>query len=113
MNINPFATPQAATAHASSGPGSSDPSSPLGSSDGMFLQLLTTQLQNQSPLDPMDPDQFTTELVQFNMLDQLSQINGFLQGSTIAPPADPSSSNSSSTGSSANATSGVQKTGAN
>jgi flagellar basal-body rod modification protein FlgD len=109
MIVNPFATPQAATAHASSGTGSSDPSSPLGSTDGMFLQLLTTQLQNQSPLDPMDPDQFTTELVQFNMLDQLSQINGFLQGSTIAPSADPSSS----TGSSASATSSIQKTGAN
>ncbi|HEY1799365.1 MAG TPA: flagellar hook capping FlgD N-terminal domain-containing protein [Terriglobales bacterium] len=110
MIVSPFATSQAATAHASSGTGSSDPSSPLGSTDGMFLQLLTTQLKNQSPLDPMDPDQFTTELVQFNMLDQLSQINGFLQGSTIAPAApDPSSSNAAS----ANANSSIQKTGAN
>ena len=106
MVINPFATPQAATAHASSGTGSSDPNSPLGTSDGMFLQLLTTQLKNQSPLDPMDPDQFTSELVQFNMLDQLSQINGFLQGSTLAPAP---SSNSAST----NANSSIQKTGAN
>jgi flagellar basal-body rod modification protein FlgD len=39
------------------------------------MQLLTTQLQNQSPLDPVDPSQFTTQLVQFNMLDQLAQIN--------------------------------------
>ena len=72
----------------------------------MFLQLLTTQLKNQSPLDPMDPDQFTTELVQFNMLDQLSQINGFLQGSTIAPAP-------SSKAAAANANSSIQKTGAN
>ena len=109
MIVNPFATSQAAAAHASSGTGSSDSNSPLHSTDGMFLQLLTTQLKNQSPLNPMDPDQFTTELVQFNMLDQLSQINGFLQGSTLAPSANPASSNSNS----ANATSGVQKTGAN
>ena len=30
-----------------------------------FLQLLTTQLQNQNPLDPLDTNQFTQQLVQF------------------------------------------------
>jgi flagellar basal-body rod modification protein FlgD len=45
----------------------------------MFMKLLTAQLQNQSPLDPVDPMQFTTQLVQFNMLDQLTQINAALQ----------------------------------
>ncbi|MFL5336616.1 MAG: flagellar hook capping FlgD N-terminal domain-containing protein, partial [Geminicoccaceae bacterium] len=30
-----------------------------------FLQLLTTQLKNQSPLDPLDTNQFTQQLVQF------------------------------------------------
>jgi flagellar basal-body rod modification protein FlgD len=90
MNINPFAS----TPHADSP--NTNSSSPLQSSDGMFLQLLTTQLQNQSPLDPMDPDQFTTELVQFNMLDQLSQINSFLQGSAIAPSGTASTGSSSS-----------------
>jgi flagellar basal-body rod modification protein FlgD len=104
MNVNPFATPQAATAHASASTGSSDTNSPLGTTNGMFLQLLTTQLKNQSPLNPLDPDQFTSELVQFNMLDQLSQINGFLQDSTIAPSPNPASSNANSS---------IQKTGAN
>ena len=28
-----------------------------------FLQLLTTQLQNQDPLSPMDSNQFTQQLV--------------------------------------------------
>jgi flagellar basal-body rod modification protein FlgD len=46
---------------------------------GEFIQLLTAQLANQSPLDPVDPSQFTSQLVQFNMLDQLSQINQTLQ----------------------------------
>ncbi len=53
---------------------SSGQSSPT-SLESSFMQLLTTQLQNQSPLDPVDPSQFTTQLVQFNMLDQLAQIN--------------------------------------
>ena len=30
-----------------------------------FLKLLTTQLQNQNPLDPLDTNQFTQQLVQF------------------------------------------------
>src|SRR5207237_6924073 len=31
-----------------------------------FLTLLTTQLQNQNPLDPLDTNQFTQQLVQFS-----------------------------------------------
>jgi flagellar basal-body rod modification protein FlgD len=38
-----------------------------------FLQLLTTQLQNQDPTSPMDSNQFTEELVQFSQVEQ--QIN--------------------------------------
>ena len=30
-----------------------------------FLQLLTTQLKNQNPLDPLDTNQFTQQLVEF------------------------------------------------
>jgi flagellar basal-body rod modification protein FlgD len=30
-----------------------------------FLMLLTTQLQNQNPLDPLDTNQFTQQLVEF------------------------------------------------
>ena len=46
-----------------------------------FLTLLTTQLQNQNPLDPLDTNQFTAQLVQFagveqqlRQNDQLSQL---------------------------------------
>ena len=38
-----------------------------------FLQLLTTQLQNQDPLSPMDSNEFTNQLVQFTQVEQ--QIN--------------------------------------
>lgn len=35
-----------------------------------FLTLLTTQLQNQDPLEPLDSTQFTTQLVQFASVEQ-------------------------------------------
>ncbi len=35
-----------------------------------FLSLLTTQLKNQSPLDPLDTNQFTEQLVQFAGVEQ-------------------------------------------
>lgn len=38
-----------------------------------FLQLLTTQLQNQDPLSPLDSNDFTNQLVQFSQVEQ--QIN--------------------------------------
>jgi flagellar basal-body rod modification protein FlgD len=38
-----------------------------------FLTLLTTQLQNQDPLSPMDSNQFTQQLVEFSQVEQ--QIN--------------------------------------
>jgi flagellar basal-body rod modification protein FlgD len=38
-----------------------------------FLNLLVTQLQNQDPLDPMDANEFTSQLVQFASVEQ--QIN--------------------------------------
>jgi len=38
-----------------------------------FLTLLTTQLQNQDPLSPMDSNQFTQQLVEYSQVEQ--QIN--------------------------------------
>jgi flagellar basal-body rod modification protein FlgD len=44
-----------------------------------FLQLLVTQLRNQNPLDPLDTNQFTQQLVQFSSVEQQLQTNGYLQ----------------------------------
>jgi flagellar basal-body rod modification protein FlgD len=44
-----------------------------------FLQLLTTQLQNQNPLDPLDTNQFTQQLVQFAGVEQQLNTNSSLQ----------------------------------
>jgi len=40
-----------------------------------FLQMLTTQLQNQNPLDPLDTNQFTQQLVQFAAVEQQLKTN--------------------------------------
>ena len=40
-----------------------------------FLTLLTTQLKNQSPLDPLDTNQFTQQLVQFAGVEQQLKTN--------------------------------------
>ena len=40
-----------------------------------FLQLLTTQLKNQNPLDPLDTNQFTQQLVQFAQVEQQMNTN--------------------------------------
>jgi flagellar basal-body rod modification protein FlgD len=64
-------------------PTSSSGSSSLGSNTGAtlagnfqtFLTLLTTQLQNQNPLDPLDTNQFTQQLVQFAGVEQQLKTN--------------------------------------
>lgn len=44
-----------------------------------FLTLLTTQLKNQDPLNPMDSSQFTSQLVQFSSVEQQIQQNKNLE----------------------------------
>ena len=44
-----------------------------------FLQLLTTQLQNQDPLDPLDTNQFTQQLVEFASVQQQVDMNSNMQ----------------------------------
>jgi flagellar basal-body rod modification protein FlgD len=43
-----------------------------------FLTLLTTQLQNQDPLSPMDSTEFTNQLVQFTQVEQSINTNAKL-----------------------------------
>lgn len=44
-----------------------------------FLTLLTTQLQYQDPLDPMDTNEFTSQLVEFTGVEQAIATNDKLQ----------------------------------
>lgn len=43
-----------------------------------FLQILMTQLQNQNPLDPMDTNEFTSQLVSYSQLEQQISTNSTL-----------------------------------
>ncbi|HTO66152.1 MAG TPA: flagellar hook capping FlgD N-terminal domain-containing protein, partial [Bradyrhizobium sp.] len=64
-------------------PAGSNSSSSISSNSGAtlagnfqtFLTLLTTQLQNQNPLDPLDTNQFTQQLVQFASVEQQLKTN--------------------------------------
>ncbi|HKU05150.1 MAG TPA: flagellar hook capping FlgD N-terminal domain-containing protein [Bradyrhizobium sp.] len=64
----------------SSGTGSSNNSASnntasIASNFQTFLTLLTTQLQHQNPLDPLDTNQFTAQLVQFAGIEQQMKQN--------------------------------------
>ncbi len=52
-----------------------------------FLGLLTTQLKNQSPLDPLDTNQFTQQLVQFASVEQQLKSNDTLTALLTATKA--------------------------
>lgn len=44
----------------------------------LFLKLLTTQMTNQDPLDPMDTSEYTQQLVQYSQVEQSIQQTGKL-----------------------------------
>lgn len=72
------ATSAAAGSSASSGTSSSSSGSEIAGNFQEFLTLLTTQLKNQSPLDPLDTNQFTEQLVQFAGVEQQLKTNDTL-----------------------------------
>lgn len=47
-----------------------------------FLNLLTTQLQNQDPMNPMDSSQFTQQLVEYSQVEQQISTNSKLDSMT-------------------------------
>ncbi|WP_020180736.1 flagellar hook capping FlgD N-terminal domain-containing protein [Methylopila sp. M107] len=65
-------------ATASTQTSSSSSVSTLASNFETFLTLLTTQLKNQNPLDPLDTNQFTQQLVQFAGVEQQLKTNDTL-----------------------------------
>ena len=88
MTVSPSAitgvAPTSATTAASSSSSSSASSSStatVGIADNFntFLTLLTTQLKNQNPLDPLNTNQFTQQLVQFAQVEQQMKGNDQLK----------------------------------
>ena len=64
---------------AASGPVGSSSNTGIASNFTAFLRLLTTQLQNQNPLEPLDTNQFTQQLVQFAQVEQQLRSNDQLE----------------------------------
>ena len=75
--INPGITSQVAAAQTNNSSPSSTGVEPntIAGNFQTFLQLLTTQLKNQNPLDPLDTNQFTAQLVQFAQVEQQLKSN--------------------------------------
>lgn len=63
-------TPSAATTASTAAP-----TTGIKADFNMFLKLLTTQMQNQDPLSPMDTSQYTQQLVQYSQVEQSVQQN--------------------------------------
>src|SRR5690606_20887852 len=63
------------TGTTSTGTTSSNKTASIADNFQTFLTRLTTQLQNQNPLDPLDTNQFTQQLVQFAQVEQQLKSN--------------------------------------
>ncbi len=67
-------TASSATAHSNKKTSQAD----LGKKD-IFLKLLVAQMQYQNPLKPQDPTKMSSQLAQFNMVEQQTKSNKLLQ----------------------------------
>lgn len=73
-----FQNPSATGASGSATTTATGSSTTIANNFDQFLGLLTTQLKNQSPLDPLDTNQFTAQLVQFAGVEQQLKTNDTL-----------------------------------
>jgi flagellar basal-body rod modification protein FlgD len=71
--ITPPTADQAAKTGAKSAPAT------ISADLNMFLKMLTTQMQNQDPLNPMDSTQYTQQLAQYSQVEQTVQQTGTLK----------------------------------
>lgn len=79
MSVESIAAIQAAQSQAAAQSAADTASSKLSGNYSMFLTLLTTQLKNQDPTDPMKSAEFTQQLVQYSSVEQQIQTNKNLE----------------------------------
>ena len=82
------ATPKDSTTTNGSSSSTGSDTSDITSSD--FLTLLVSELQNQDPTQPADPNAYISQLVGVNSLQQLIQINSGLASVETPPSSSPS-----------------------
>lgn len=61
------------------GTASTKATSTTGEAQDRFLKLLTAQLKNQDPLNPMDNAQMTSQLAQISTVDGIEKLNAIMQ----------------------------------
>jgi flagellar basal-body rod modification protein FlgD len=74
-----FSTSSATASNIDPSTASGQASAKLDEDLNQFLNLLVTQLKNQDPLDPMDANEFTSQLVQFASVEQQIYQNANLE----------------------------------
>lgn len=84
-------TVDSATAASGSSKSSAASDALLGNYD-LFLSILTTQVQNQDPLNPMDSSEYTSQLVQYSSVEQSIQTNKYLEQLVSSMAANQASS---------------------
>jgi flagellar basal-body rod modification protein FlgD len=95
-NATSQVTPKSSTPSTNGTPTNGSGSSDITAND--FLTLLVSELKNQDPTQPTDPNQYITQLAQVNSLQQLISINqgiGTLDGALPTPSTTPTSNTGS------------------
>lgn len=103
--INPLTSASASSTP--SGATATPPATDPLASESTFLTLLVSQLQNQDPLDPVDSNQFVSQLTEYSQLEQLIGIHTdttSISQAASGQTASPSDAGSSTTNSSTNQT---------
>lgn len=73
-------TSAAATTAATTSSATTTSNSVISSDFQTFLVMLTTQMQNQDPLNPIDSTEYATQLATFSQVEQAVQTNDLLKG---------------------------------
>lgn len=98
MNIHSLSSTANAIGSSSSTASSSPADANSQLSPDSFIQLLTAQLKAQDPTNPLDPSQFVDQLVQFNTLQQVTQIRELIANGASVSGQTASGSAAQSTG---------------
>ena len=108
-------TNAAASQSSSTGSSTSDttPQSISSLNPGDFMTLLIAQIQAQDPTNPMDPTTFVNQLVSFNTLEQVMQINTTLNNYLNPPSSTTATGSTNSNTGSASATTSTSKVATN
>lgn len=71
-------TVPSATSQSTANPGTASAAAKVSSDYQMFLQMLTTQMQNQDPTNPIDSTDYAAQLAAFSQVEQQVQTNELL-----------------------------------